>query len=137
MSTIQSPFSIVKPGWQGVPVVFIITIWATAPATDGTGGVPEDISGWIFMLTVKKNYTDLDSAALYLTDWKVADGAGTSGTQTFEVPAEITSQKMPPGNYPVDFKAIRKTNTEPEMVLSGKIVIGKTVGTRAVPQLTP
>jgi hypothetical protein len=137
MSTTQSPFSIVKQGWQGVPVVFTITIWATMPATDGTGGVPEDISEWVFMLTVKKNYTDPDTDAVYLNDWKIAPGAGLSGTQTFEVPAEITATKMSAASFPVDLKAIRKGNTEPEMVISGKIVIGKTVGIRATPQLPP
>ena len=131
----MDPFNIVLTGWQGVPVPYAITVWTTAPAADGSGGVARDISNWIFMYTLKRSYSETDDQAVYKKDWQVAPGA-TNGQQAFEVPDSIT-QNMQPNTYVWDLKTILPgTSSEPQMLLAGTLGMRKTVGQRITPVLS-
>jgi hypothetical protein len=131
----MDPFNIVLTGWQGVPVPYAITVWTTAPAADGSGGVARDISNWIFMYTLKRSYSDTDDQAVYKKDWQVAPGT-INGKQNFEVPDSIT-QNMQPNTYVWDLKTILPgTSGEPQMLLAGTLGMRKTVGQRITPVLS-
>lgn len=95
---------------------------------------PIDVSGWVRMFTVKRFYTDPDSAAVYINDITMPGGS-INGVLAGELPDEIT-QTLSPASYPFDVRVITLTSSEPQMMMAGQIVIANTVGTRIVPNFT-
>ena len=140
MAAAQDPFHLVLTGWQGVPVEWDGTVWETPPvfAPDGvtvvTPGVPEDLTGWTFLFTVKRRYEDLDAAAVYANDWLMP--ARPDGTWDFTLP-DAETVDMAPATYFWDLKIIRAGAASPEMLLAGSLVINPTVTRRFTPNLTP
>jgi hypothetical protein len=135
----QNAFNICKLGWVGKSVVWSGTVWTTNPvyASDGitvtTPGVPRDVSGWTFMLTVKAKYSDPDSAAVFSIDWQIGDG--TSGVWSATMDETITGN-LNPGSTLVWDLAIIMPGAEPIMAGGGTIAIQNTVTRRFTPVLT-
>jgi hypothetical protein len=123
----SDPFNQVLSGFQGSAIPWGFTV-------QDSEGAPMDVSGWVVMYTVKKNYTDTDDNSVYLKDVTMPDGS-IDGKLGGETPDNIT-QKMPVGAYPFDVRVITLTSPEPQMLYAGKQVILKTVGTRIVPNFT-
>jgi hypothetical protein len=135
MAPSSNPLAYNLTGWQGarVPWGFVVADPSTEDPT--LPGTPIDVSGWVIMFTVKRFYTDPDSAAVYYKDFTMPAGS-TSGLISGEMP-DIASALLSPGCYPYDVRAIVPPDTEPQMLMAGQIVIGNTAGTRTVPNFTP
>jgi hypothetical protein len=123
MST-TDPFNVFLQGWQGDPLPWQIT----ALNSDQS---PRDVSLWIVMFTVKKNYTDTDDQAVYRLDVQMP-AASTTGILSGELPDTVT-QTMPVASFPFDVRVILPSTSKPQRIIAGKIGIGKSVGTRIVP----
>lgn len=138
----QNPFAIQKTGWTGTAIDFSGTVYTTLPvyASDGvtvvTPGVPEDISLWVFMLTIKANDAETDAEAVYEFDWKIAADAGASGAFNTSWPA-VKTVSVPAGTYLWEIKAIPGGVGDPIMFTAGNLAIRQSVGDRIVPVLTP
>jgi hypothetical protein len=129
----SDPTNVKLTGWVGCPVRIPLQFWAALPDDTGAGGVPEDISGWILMLTVKRFLTDSDHAAVYAKDWQI--GAGASGATAQEIPAALTADQ-PAGDLHFDVKAITPTNPEPQFVMGGVITLQMTATLRIAPNVS-
>ena len=124
--------------YGGAPWQAVTAVLGEAPGvTPGNWlllpGTPIDVSGWTVMHTVKANYTDPDSAAVYISD-KVMPGGSTNGVISGELPASITDG-LTPFSYPFDTRVIVPPNPEPQMLFQGKYQLFKSVGNRLVPNL--
>jgi hypothetical protein len=84
-------------GYQGTFTNFGFVV--TQPIDAGlflAPGPPQDISGWTITFRVKRNVTDSDQEAIYLTTWTIEDG--TDGVVQDFVSASLSST-MTPQNY--------------------------------------
>jgi hypothetical protein len=118
-------------GWQGARVPWAFTVANPSDSDPTEPGTPIDVSGWVIMFTVKRFYSDPDSAAVYYRDFTMPAGS-VNGLISGEMVDEA-SELLTPGNYPYDVRAIVPPDTEPQMLMAGQIVIGNTAGTRTVP----
>ncbi len=119
------PFNQVIQGWQGDPVPWQIT------ALQSDGVTPRDVSLWVVMFTVKKNYTDSDDQAVYRYDVKLP-ASTTNGILSGVLPNTVTDT-MQPASYPFDVRVVIPPSTAPQRIYAGKIAIGKGVGLRLTP----
>jgi hypothetical protein len=131
---VADPANVQLSGKIGCPVKIPLQFWLTQPGPTGSGGVPQDISGWVFMLTIKRFVTDSDAAAVYSKDWLMAAGS-TGGATSQELPASVT-QNQRPGALVFDVKTITLTSPEPQFVMGGTITLELTPTQRITPNLT-
>ena len=134
MSIPTDPYNISLSGWLGVPVPFNITVYSVPPNPDGSGGTVEDISGWVFMFTLKEIPDDPDSTAKYMHDFTIGPSpAGASGNTTFEVPDTVMSTLKQLTTYYWHEKVIPLGDTEPLMLMAGTIGVRRTITLRLAP----
>ncbi len=131
MPITSNPTQVQLPGWRGTAISFGGTYWLTAPVGE-TPGVPENITGWVFMFTVKKAYTDSDNQAVYKKDWTIGGTDGPNGVWFQEIP-DTTTKTMPGGTYYWDIHVIEIEGAEPLFFMGGTVVILDTVTQRIVP----
>src|ERR1700740_2861169 len=88
--TSSDPYAItIRNVFQGTYLPFTVNFWQTPPdptAQPPVTGVPQDISNWAFMFTMKKALEDPDANAVYTYDWTIGAGAGTGGAARWGVP---------------------------------------------------
>jgi hypothetical protein len=138
MTTI-SPYSIaIQNAFQAAALVIPFQFWTTAPNDDVTppvAGVPQDISGWHFMFSMKKDIDDPDTVppAIYLFDWLIAAGAGTSGQTSVTVPAATINTLEAKFIYYWDLRVIIPSRAGPNELLMGTVSLQPSVGQRLVP----
>ena len=137
MST-TDPTALTLTGWPGTAIPMGGTVYDVDPIydTDGTtvltAGTPHDLSGWVFMLGVKKRYTDSEAEAVYKHDWQIDDG--TDGTWSGEVPDTVTLA-MPFGSYVWSIHVIESEGLEPRFFSGGPMLLAKTAVLRITPAL--
>lgn len=135
MPALNNPLAYNLIGWQGSAVSWAFTVAEPSLSDPTQPGAVIDVSGWVIMFTVKRFYSDPDSAAVYYRDFTMAEGS-IDGIISGELP-DTASILLSPFNYPYDVRAIIPPDTEPQMLLAGQIIIGNTVGTRSTPNLIP
>jgi hypothetical protein len=93
---------------------FVVTQPVDAGLFIGEGN-PVDVSGWTITFRVKKNSTDPDSSAVYITSWTIQNG--TAGVVQDGVPAAITTT-LSPQNYWWSMTAVVGSG-DPQELFSG------------------
>jgi hypothetical protein len=138
MST-TSPYSVaIQNAFQAAALVIPFQFWTTAPNDDVTppiAGVALDISGWHFMFSMKKDLDDPDTVppAIYLFDWLIAAGSGTSGQTSVTVPAATINTLEAKFMYYWDLRALVPGRAGPNELLMGTVSLNSSVGQRLVP----
>jgi len=133
------PYAItIRNAFQGASIPFTVTFWDTPPdpnAVPPVVGVPHDISLWHFMFTMKKDLDDADTVppAIYVHDWLIAAGAGTTGKATWTVPAATINSIEAKFLYYWDLRAIIPPSTDPAELLAGTVFLNASVGQRLAP----
>jgi hypothetical protein len=132
--TNSDPYAItIRNVFQGTYLPFKVNFWQTPPdpnAVPPVTGTPEDISSWAFMFTMKKALEDADTDAVYLYDWTIAAGAGTGGSTSWSVPADIINSIEAKHLYYWDLRGIVPPSTQPSELLAGTVFLNPSVGQR-------
>jgi hypothetical protein len=128
----------IRNAFQGAALPFSVTFWDVPPdptQTPPVVGVPHDISLWHFMFTMKKDLEDADTVppAVYIHDWLVAAGAGTSGVATWTVPAATINSIEAKFVYYWDLRALIPPSTDPAELIAGTVYLNPSVGQRLAP----
>jgi hypothetical protein len=135
--TTSDPYSItIRNAFQGTYLPFKVNFWQTPPdptAQPPVTGVPQDISGWKFMFTMKKSLEDPDTASVYQYDWTIAAGTGTGGSTSWSVPASTINLLPAKQLYYWDLRAIVPPAADPSELLAGTVFLNPSVGQRLVP----
>lgn len=132
--TSADPYAItIRNVFQGTYLPFKVNFWQTPPdptAQPPVTGVPQDISNWHFMFTMKKTLEDLDAAAVFMYNWTIAAGAGTGGSTSWSIPA-VTINSLPAKQlYYWDLRGIVPPATDPSELLAGTVFLNPSVGQR-------
>ena len=134
--TSSDPYSItIRNVFQGTYLPFTVNFWQTPPdptAQPPVTGVPQDISNWAFMFTMKKALEDPDANAVYTYDWTIGAGAGTGGSTSWSVPAATINSLPAKQLYYWDLRAIVPPATDPSELLAGTVFLNPSVGQRLI-----
>jgi hypothetical protein len=120
-------------GFQAAAIPIPATIWDTPPDADASPpvtGVAQDITGWQFMFTVKKNLDDDDTIAIYKDDTQTG---GVDGKVSWEIPASVTATLEAKVLYYWDVRVIIPSKSGPNQLLAGTIPLNPSVGKRLIP----
>jgi hypothetical protein len=135
MPTPTNPFAVQLNGWVGTPVPWSVIVSNPNIDDPTLPGTPIVIDGWVSMFTVKRFYSDPESAALYIKDVTWPTASMPVGQLSGELPDEITTN-LAPGTYYFDVRVIMTSGGEPQMLLAGTINLGASCGTRIAPNFT-
>src|ERR1700739_1491165 len=121
--------------FQGTYLPFTVNFWQTPPdptAQPPVTGVPQDISGWQFMFTMKKELEDADAAVFHTYDCAMVSGACTGCSTSWSVPASVINSLPAKQLYYWDLRAIVPPATDPSELLAGTVFLNPSVGQRLV-----